>query len=216
MSGADTQFVSGGQMRVHAKQAIGVLGGAVAAGEGGLGLQAIAAKNAVDVQAQSDTLAIQAHGDVKVISATSFSEWLAKKSISLSTTGGANITIDGGNITVQCPGKITIHAGTKSFQGPERKEVRMPYLPVSNLPAAFSQRLDAHDLFVWHDFNAISYAAKLPDGRVLKGVLDKHGRSPQIFAKSEDDVEILVGQSLDEWDLIADIDPNESDDIVNA
>ncbi|TWI46743.1 Rhs element Vgr protein [Pseudoduganella flava] len=129
MSGADTQVVSGAQMRVHAGQAIGVLAGAVAAGAEGVGLQAIAAKDAIDVQAQSDTLAIQARDDVKVVSAASFAEWAAKKSISLSTAGGANITIDGGNITVQCPGKLTIRAGTKSFKGPDRMQYPLPLLP---------------------------------------------------------------------------------------
>ncbi|MEN3275822.1 MAG: type secretion system secreted protein VgrG [Massilia sp.] len=54
MSGQDTQFVTGGQMRVHAGQAVGVLGGAVKAGEGGVGLQLIAARDAIDVQAQGD------------------------------------------------------------------------------------------------------------------------------------------------------------------
>ncbi|WP_156484154.1 DUF2345 domain-containing protein, partial [Janthinobacterium agaricidamnosum] len=41
-------------------------------------------------------------------------------------TGGANITIAGGNITVQCPGKITIHAGKKTFTGPEKLQYPMP------------------------------------------------------------------------------------------
>jgi type VI secretion system secreted protein VgrG len=47
----------------------------------------------------------------------------------LTTAGGANITIEGGNITVMCPGKITVRAGTKSFVGPERATYPMPQLP---------------------------------------------------------------------------------------
>ena len=50
MSGQDTQFVTGGQLRVHSGQAIGMLAGAVKAGEGGIGLQLIAAKDAIVVQ----------------------------------------------------------------------------------------------------------------------------------------------------------------------
>jgi len=131
MSGADSQFVGGAGLRVHAGQALGVLGGAVAPGAGGIGLQAIAAQGPVDVQAQGDTLSVQARDDVQVISASSFSEWAAHNRISLSTAGGANITIEGGNIVVQAPGKIAIHAGKKSFTGPEQASVALPVLPQS-------------------------------------------------------------------------------------
>ncbi|WP_254442343.1 type VI secretion system Vgr family protein [Duganella vulcania] len=129
MSGDDTQFVSGGQLRVHSKQAIGVLGGVVKAGENNIGLQLIAAKDAVDIQAQADVMKVQARDEVNLVSASAFVDWAAAKSITLSTAGGANITIDGGNITVQCPGKITVNAGTKNFSGPTRMETVMPVLP---------------------------------------------------------------------------------------
>ncbi len=131
MSGADTQIVAGGALRMHSGQAIGVLGGAVAAGEGGLGVQLIAAKDAVDIQAQADVLKVQARDEVTVVSASSFVDFAAAKSISLSTAGGANITIDGGNITVQCPGKISIKAGKKSFIDQDKLSYPMPALPSS-------------------------------------------------------------------------------------
>jgi uncharacterized protein (DUF2345 family) len=131
VSGHDTQFVTGGQMRVHTGQAIGVLGGAVKAGAGDAGLQLIAAKDALDIQAQSDELKVQARDEVKVISANAHIDWAAAKSISLSTAGGANITIAGGNITVQCPGKISLHAGKKSLLGPESLNYPLRALPKS-------------------------------------------------------------------------------------
>lgn len=129
MSGHDTQFIAGGQMRIHTGQAIGVLGGAVKAGESNVGLQMIAAKDANVFQALRDTLTIAARDEVNVVSANAHIDWAAAKSISLSTAGGANITIDGGNITVQCPGKITVHAGKKSFTGPEKLDYALPRLP---------------------------------------------------------------------------------------
>ncbi|QNA90181.1 type VI secretion system tip protein VgrG [Massilia sp. Dwa41.01b] len=131
MSGQDTQFVTGGQIRVHSGQAIGVLGGAVKAGEGGVGLQVITAKDAVDIQAQADELKVQARDSVDVISANAHIDWAAAKRISLSTAGGANITIEGGNITVQCPGKIKVHAGKKSFSGPVSSNYPLPKMPSS-------------------------------------------------------------------------------------
>jgi type VI secretion system secreted protein VgrG len=131
MSGQDTQFVTGGQMRVHSGQAIGLLGGAVKPGEDGVGLQMIAAKDAIDLQAQADVLNVQARDEVDIISANAHIDWAAAKSISMSTAGGANITIAGGNITVQCPGKIMIQAGKKSFDGPDRASYPMPVMPRS-------------------------------------------------------------------------------------
>jgi type VI secretion system secreted protein VgrG len=147
ISGLDTQFVSGGQMRVHSGQAIGVLGGAVKAGEGGLGLQLISAKDAIDIQAQADQLKVQARDEVNVISAHAHIDWAAAKKISLSTAGGANITIEGGNITVQCPGKIKVHAGKKSFTGPGRLDRSLPALPRSVCVACLKKSLEAGPAF---------------------------------------------------------------------
>jgi uncharacterized protein (DUF2345 family) len=116
-------------MRVHTGQAIGVLGGAVKAREKDTGLQLIAAQHANVFQALRDTVTVQARDEVNVISANSHIDWAAAKRISLSTAGGANITIEGGNITVRCPGKITVHAGKKSFNGPEKLDYLLPVLP---------------------------------------------------------------------------------------
>ena len=49
--------------------------------------------------------------------------------IVLATAGGANITIEGGNITVMCPGTITVKASQKSFVGPEQASYALPTLP---------------------------------------------------------------------------------------
>jgi uncharacterized protein (DUF2345 family) len=131
MSGLDSQFVTGGAMRVHSGQAIGVLGGAVKVGEGGVGLQVIAGREAIDVQAQGDVLTVQARDAVNVISANAHIDWAAAKRISLSTAGGANITIEGGGITVQCPGKVVVQAGKKSFSHPAQFSYPLPALPAS-------------------------------------------------------------------------------------
>jgi uncharacterized protein (DUF2345 family) len=68
---------------------------------------------------------------VNVVSANAHIDWAGAKRISLSTAGGANITIEGGNITVQCPGKIKVHAGKKSFVGPESLTYPLPKMPSS-------------------------------------------------------------------------------------
>jgi len=131
MSGADTQLATGGQMRIHTQQAIGMLGGAVKPGAQELGVQLIAARDPIDVQAQAGAMQVQARDVINVKSSNAHIDWAAAKKISLSTAGGANITIDGGNITVQCPGKIEIKAGKKSFVGPAKTDYSMPALPTS-------------------------------------------------------------------------------------
>jgi uncharacterized protein (DUF2345 family) len=146
-SGGDSQFISGGQMRVHSGQAIGVLAGAVNAGEGNVGLQLIAAKDAIDYQAQADQIKVQARDEINVISANAHIDWAAAKSISLSTAGGANITITGGNITVQCPGKILVRAGMKKFSSPDRMNYPMPGLPRSICVACLKKSLAAAPAF---------------------------------------------------------------------
>ncbi|MDZ5632704.1 type VI secretion system Vgr family protein [Janthinobacterium sp. GMG1] len=148
MSGQDTQFVGGGQLRVHSGQAIGALAGVVKAGENNIGLQLIAAKQAIDLQAQADVLNVQAREEVNIVSAAAHIDWAAAKSIRLSTAGGANITIEGGNITVQCPGKITVHAGKKSFIGPERLAYPLPALPASVCKACLLAALRSGSPFV--------------------------------------------------------------------
>jgi uncharacterized protein (DUF2345 family) len=147
-SGQDTQFVSGGQMRMQTGQAIGVLGGAVKPGEGGVGLQLIAARDAVDIQAQGDTLKVQARDEVNVISANAHIDWAAAKRISLSTAGGANITIEGGNITVQCPGKILVQAGKKSFLPPAQLSYKLPILPQSVCLECLAKRAAQRSAFI--------------------------------------------------------------------
>ena len=173
MSGQDTQFVTGGQLRVHSGQAIGMLAGAVKAGEGGIGLQLIAAKDAIDVQAQADVLKVQARDEVNVVSANAHVDWAAARSIVLSTADGANITIEGGNITVQCPGKIAVHAGKKSFAGPVRENFVPPHLPRAE-PG--KSDLEFRHFTDWGEALAgRPFKAYLSDGSVRKGLLDADG-----------------------------------------
>jgi type VI secretion system VgrG family protein len=173
MSGQDTQFVTGGALRMHSGQAIGMLAGAARAGEGGIGLQMIAARDAIDVQAQAGTLDVQARDDMHIVSANAHVDWAAAKRISLSTADGANITIEGGNITVQCPGKIAVKAGKKSFGGGVRSNFAMPHLPrVEPKPDEIEFRYFTD----WGEALAgRPYKAFLSDGTVRAGTLDADG-----------------------------------------
>ena len=215
LSGEDTQFIVGGQMRVHTGQAIGMLAGAVKPGESGVGLQMITARDAIDIQAQSDELKVQARDEVEVISANAHIDWAAAKRISLSTAGGANITIEGGNITVQCPGKIKVHAGKKSLVGPANMNYPMPKLPRSELakrPLEFKMRLadtpgpNGHALA--HTPWKISYG-EVPDGLnfvddeklIAQGLTDADG-NVVLTKTQEEDLATAYAQNPDRTWLV--------------
>jgi type VI secretion system secreted protein VgrG len=55
----------------------------------------------------------------------------AAKKVTLAVSGGASITIEGGSFTAQCPGKISVLAGTKSMVGGGTQSVSMPGMPKS-------------------------------------------------------------------------------------
>jgi type VI secretion system secreted protein VgrG len=134
-SGQDTHIATGGAARIHTGQAIGMLAGAVGPGDKaqgsvvGKGFTMIAGKGDIDVQAQADTLQIAAKQDVHIQSKSEHIDWAAAKRIVLQTAGGASITIEGGNITVECPGKITVEAGKKSLVGAQKVSYALPALP---------------------------------------------------------------------------------------
>ena len=130
-AGQDMNWAVGGASRIHSGQAIGVLAGAVGAGDqaAGKGITLIAGKGDIEVQAQADQLQIAAKQDVTIQSANAHIDWAAAKRIVMSVAGGASITLEGGNITVLCPGTMTIKAQVKSFVGPEKASYALPTLP---------------------------------------------------------------------------------------
>ncbi|WP_284616658.1 type VI secretion system Vgr family protein [Aquabacterium humicola] len=179
MSGQDTQFAVGGDARLHTGQAIGVLAGAVGPGDeaAGKGLTLIAAKKDLEVQAQSDRMQLAAQKDVLVESERAHVDVAAAKKISLSVAGGANITIEGGNIVVQCPGTITVLAGHKSFLGASRVAYTLPRLPKVVLPPA-GPYVGRHELFKLDNrpFEGYAYEVRDLGRRVLaQGLTDEAG-----------------------------------------
>jgi type VI secretion system VgrG family protein len=131
VSTQDTQLAAGAGLRIHTGQAAGALAGAMDAGAGGAGLQLVAARGDIGMQAQAEALTVQAREEVKLVSAGAHVDWAAAQRVVLSTNGGASLTIDGGNISVQCPGKLTVHAGKKSLTDPQQLGYPMPALPRS-------------------------------------------------------------------------------------
>nr|WP_246265629.1 type VI secretion system tip protein VgrG [Aromatoleum diolicum] len=147
MSGADTNLAVAGATRIHTGQAIGLLAGALRAGDANTGIRLIAAQGDIDLQAQSDELKLQSRKDLKLVSASAHIDFAAAKKIVLAVEGGASITIDGG-ITVECPGTITVHASRKSFSGPAKTTYPLPQMPQSVCKACMLAALRSGSPFV--------------------------------------------------------------------
>ncbi|MEW6762118.1 MAG: type VI secretion system tip protein VgrG [Pseudomonadota bacterium] len=146
--GQDMECVNGAQMRSHTGQAIGVLGGIVKAGERGLGLQLITAKNEVCIEAQADELKVSARDGIKAFSANAYIDWAAAKEISISTSGGAKISISGSNVMIQCPGTIKVHAAKKSFSSAGKLNYEIPRFPQSVCPECLAARAKHRSAFI--------------------------------------------------------------------
>jgi len=179
-SGQDTQLAVGGAMRIHTGQAIGMLGGAIKPGAqaAGTGLTLIAAQGDVEMQAQAGPMQIAAKNDVTIQSAGAHIDWAAAKKIVLSTAGGASITIEGGNIVSECPGKITVRASVKSFTGPAMAAYGFPRLPKVELPPD-GPYVGRYQLFKLDNRSFDGYAYEIGDAgrRVLaSGTTDADGQ----------------------------------------
>jgi uncharacterized protein (DUF2345 family) len=126
-------------MWVHTGQAIAVLGGN--ADEGGVGLQIIAANNAVDIQAQSDRLKVRARDEVKVLSPKRPYRLRCAQARQPLDSWLSNITIEDGNITVQCREKSKVYAAKKSLNDSAKLSN-----PLSPLPTS----IRVERFFSWH------------------------------------------------------------------
>jgi type VI secretion system secreted protein VgrG len=119
-SGQDTHWAVGGQARVQTGQAIGILAGAIQPGSeaAGKGLTMIAAQGPIDLQAQAGPAQVAAKQTLELKTASGVVNIAAAKKVVLAVSGGASITIEGGQFTAQCPGKITV-GGKKAGRGRE-------------------------------------------------------------------------------------------------
>ena len=140
-SGQDTHWAVGGQARVQTGQAIGVLAGAIQPGTEatGKGLTMIAAQGPIDLQAQAGPAQVAAKQTLELKTASGNVNIAGAKRVVLAVSGGASITIEGGQFTAQCPGKITVKAGKKAMVGPGTMSWPMPKMPCSELKDCMEQ-----------------------------------------------------------------------------
>ncbi|MFZ4550377.1 MAG: type VI secretion system Vgr family protein [Aquabacterium sp.] len=194
--GQDTHFAVGGQARVHTGQAIGILAGAIQPGSeaAGKGLTLIAAQGPIDMQAQAGPAQIAAKQTLELKTANGVVNIAAAKKVVLAVSGGASITMECGNLTVQCPGKITVKAGTKSMVGGDRVNHIFPDMPANEMYAAAFVVKDSQG----HPVAGKRYVMTLPSGEMRMGQTDAHGQTVKASSSSPQPVELALLDG-DEW-----------------
>ena len=175
VSNQNTQFFAGEQMRLQSRQAIGFLGVAANSGKSDVGLQLITSKDPINIQAQQDLLNLAAKTEIDIISANAKIDFAAAKTVTLVTAGGASIVINAGNISLNCPGKISIMAGKKSFSGQSKSEFGMPELPRGTMQ--FDEKFQLLDS-AGEPIANMRFSIAKSDGGEIVGTTDQNGMLP--------------------------------------
>ncbi|WP_149193792.1 type VI secretion system Vgr family protein [Luteimonas suaedae] len=169
-SGQASHLAIAGHLRLHTGQAIGMLAAATEGQAEETSLSLVAGEGELDLQAQNDQVKLQAKEQLKLVSANAEVEMAAGKTIHLATAGGASLTIEGGNITIACPGTIKVHAGKKSFLGPTQLSREVNAWPETKFDEKF--RIAFSDGEAAKNYR---YEIVRADGAIIQGVTDGDG-----------------------------------------
>lgn len=136
------------------------------------GIKLFAAQGKVEVQAQSDEMALTAEKKLSITSTEDAVHIAAAEEVLL-TCGGGYIRLKGGDIEIHAPGTIDVKGSQHLFGGP----TSLSY-PLDNLPETEPSNLDLEHLYGnGRAVPGARYRAFLADGSVRQGVLDAAGKA---------------------------------------
>jgi len=166
MSGDNTDISAGQSFTVAAGEAVSLLAK-------GLGMQLLAAKGQVNIQAQSDALSVSAQKDFDIQSSEGKVTVSAHQELVLAC-GGAYIKLSGGNIELGCPGNILLKCTNVQKMGAASLDIA----PVK-MPGGFGGG------FILTDDKGIPqpstpYRITTAEGDVLQGVTDEQGKTAPV------------------------------------
>jgi type VI secretion system secreted protein VgrG len=139
-----------------------------------LGMKLFAAKGPVEIQAQSDALALASDKDMTITSVDGKVTVAASKELTLES-GGGFIQLKDGNITLGGPDDLFFKTFTVQKKGPESRHAFLPALPGS--PNRFDDRFRLLDKDTGAPLRNLEYAIVRIDGRVEHGVTDEEGKT---------------------------------------
>ncbi|WP_227732149.1 type VI secretion system Vgr family protein [Yersinia proxima] len=181
MSGDNTDISAGQSFTVAAGEAVSLLAQ-------GQGMQLLAAKGQVNIQAQSDALSVSAQKDLDIQSVEGKVTVSAEQELILAC-GGAYIKLSGGNIELGCPGNILLKSANVQKMGAASLDIA----PVE-MPGGFGGG------FILTDDKGIPqpstpYRITTAEGDVLQGVTDDEGKTAPVNTSIPSSVKAEFGKA---------------------
>ncbi len=165
------------------------------------GIQAIAANGPVSLQAHTAPLEILADQAITVTSVNGNIEIKAQQKIAVQA-GSSSITLEGSNITLACPGKISVKGAVHGFKGAAAGEVGLEGLPSGSVSAAnfgvpgvpdlhvkiFDEAFILKNKTTGKPAAGINYRIKRASGEYEYGVTDENGHTHLVGADQSEDL----------------------------
>ena len=163
-------------------------------------MRLIAAKGKVEIQAQSDQMALTALKDVTITSTNGRVVITAAKEV-LIGAGGSYIRIAGDGIENGTPGQILEKAGSWDVPGPATLRMPLPPLPLSALPQAtdheYTQVFDISTLVPTASIGSLlesqPYRIYLSDGTIQQQGMLKEGATVAVQTSTSTKVKCEIG-----------------------
>lgn len=163
MSGDNTDISAGQSFTVAAGEAVSLLAN-------GQGMQLLAAKGKLNIQAQSDALSVIAQENLEIQSLEGKVTVSAQQELTL-TCGGAYIKLSGGNIELGCPGNILLKCVNAQKMGAASLDIVSAKMPIGFCGG-----------FILVDEEgtpqpATPYRITTAEGDILQGTTDEYGKT---------------------------------------
>jgi type VI secretion system secreted protein VgrG len=147
------------------------------------GIKLHAASGKVSCQSQSGQTCVTSDKTVTVASVTKSVTATAKQHL-LFTAQGAALKLEGGNITIQAPGKVELKASMKELAGPLNGAASEPVLPKAK--QIYNEAFVVLNEETKEPMAHVRYRLESASGVSVEGITDALGRTQRIFtSKSE-------------------------------
>ncbi|ENA6166248.1 type VI secretion system tip protein VgrG [Escherichia coli] len=180
MSGDNTDISAGQSFTVAAEGAVSLLSRSQ-------GMQLLAAKGRVNIQAQSDDLSMSSQQNLDIQSSEGKVTVSANQELILAC-GGAYIKLSGGNIELGCPGQILLKSTNMQKMGPTSLDIASV-----EMPRGFGGG------FILTDEAGVPqpstpYRLTTAEGDILQGITDKNGKTAPVNTSIPSIVKVEFGK----------------------
>lgn len=180
MSGDNTDITAGQSFTVVAEGAVSLL-------SRNQGMQLLAAKGRVNIQAQSDDLSMSSQQNLDIQSSEGKVTVSANQELLLAC-GGAYIKLSGGNIELGCPGQILLKSTNMQKMGPTSLDIASV-----EMPRGFGGG------FILTDEAGVPqpstpYRLTTAEGDILQGITDENGKTAPVNTSIPSVVKVEFGK----------------------